>query len=424
MISFPEDFLWGTGTSAHQVEGGNDANDWWAWEHADTQREPSGNACKHYELFGKDFDLAASLHHRAHRFSLEWSRIEPEEGEFSSEELDHYRDVLIALQERKIEPVVTLHHFTTPLWLSRRGGWAHERAPELFTRFTAKAVGHLGERVRFWVTINEPLVYSYYAYAAGIWPPGERSFARAQHVTAQFIRAHTAAYRLIHRLYRKRGWQRPMVTIAKNLQPFYPCRRTIRNRLACALRDDRFNWRVLRHLVRARSLDIIGVNYYTRGVVDTRSWRWSSLLTGGCERDHHDLPQNTLGWDIYPEGLYEVLCAAGRFGLPLFIMENGICTEDDLQRWDFIRRHLLSIARARQRGVEVIGYLYWSLLDNFEWAEGFGPRFGLIEVDYATQERRIRESALRFGEVCASGTVKAAGPVRELKFSRGEIRNR
>jgi beta-glucosidase len=260
--------------------------------------------------------------------------------------------------------------------------------------------------VRYWVTINEPMVYAYYSYILGAWPPQEKSLTLAKKVAENMASAHIQAYKLIHDIYRRKNLPPPFVSIANNTQAFVPCKKTLRNWLAVYLRDKNFNFAFLNRLFRQKTLDFIGMNYYTRGLAETKSWSLKSLLMDNCESGHSRLQKNSMGWDIYPEGLFDLLLKFKKYKLPLFILENGICTADDALRWDFIRRHLESLHRAMDAGVKVLGYIYWSLLDNFEWDKGFAERFGLIEVDYGTYQRKVRDSALRFATVCKTGTLE------------------
>lgn len=407
MIKFPKGFFWGAATSAYQVEGGNSNCDWWEWEKR-VNKEPSGEACRSHGLYEEDFNLAAELNHNAHRLSIEWSRIEPKQGEFSSAELDHYRNVLSVLRERGLEPIVTLHHFTNPLWFSELGGWQNKKSSEYFLRFVRKAVDYLSGDVRFWVTINEPMVYVYHAYILGQWPPQEKSVLKGKTVTDNLVAAHIKAYKAIHAIYKQRNLQSCFVSIAKNIQFFQPCVATLRNKFSAYLRDRYYNFDFIRRILRYKSLDYIGVNYYSRSVVELKKLGIANFFTDTCEtKEHNQLKKNSLGWDIYPEGLYNLLIKFKRFNLPIFILENGICTDDDNLRWDFIREHLKAVNRAIGEGINILGYIYWSLIDNFEWDKGFGPRFGLIEVDYNTYKRRVRESARKFAQVCKTEMLDA-----------------
>jgi beta-glucosidase len=404
MIQFPKDFFWGAATSSHQVEGNNSNNDWWEWEKRAGLKDVSGSACRHYELYKQDFDLAKELNHNAHRLSIEWSRLEPKRGEFSAKEIEHYKDVILSLRERKLEPIVTLHHFTNPLWFSRLGGWKNKNSAKLFLPFVEKIVEALSDKVHFWVTINEPMVYVYHSYFLGAWPPQEKSVRAIFEVTDNMVEAHVKAYRLIHQIYKKNNLPTPSVSIAQNVQAFEICRKGLKNTFSRYLREKYYNFDFLDRIKNVNALDYIGVNYYSRHLVDAKGWGPVSLFTDDC--GHSRLKTNSLGWDIYPEGLRDVLIKFKKYNLPLFILENGICTEDDNLRWEFIFEHLKNINLAMQQGVKVLGYIYWSLIDNFEWDKGFGPRFGLIDVDYNTYKRTIRESARKFAVICKTGKLE------------------
>jgi beta-glucosidase len=405
MNRFPHDFLWGASTSAHQVEGGNIHNDWWLAEQGGALKEASNQACRHYELYAEDFTIAKDLGHNCHRFSIEWSRIEPQEGVFQGLEIEHYHKVIAELKKRGIKPVVTLHHFTNPVWFIQRGGWAKFKLQRYFLRFVEKMVKEFASEVKFWVTINEPLVYSSHSYLLGAWPPKQRSLFKTAKVTLNLSQAHIQAYRIIHNIYKDKGLERPMVSIAANLQAFEICRPTLKNKLAVYLRHKFYNLYFIKALLRKKTLDYIGVNYYGRNLVDVESWGIRHLLLDTCKYNHHPLRKNSLGWDIYPQGLYKLLVLLKKYNLPIIITENGICTEDDDLRWDYIREHLEQVHKAMQEQVKVIGYIYWSLIDNFEWDKGFGPRFGLVHVDYQNQKRTIRLSASKLAEVYKNGMI-------------------
>jgi len=408
MIKFPHDFLWGAATSAYQVEGNNVNSDWWQWEKK-TGREESGLACRHYDLYKQDFNLAQRLHHNAHRFSIEWSRIEPRPGKFSRKELKHYLDVILALKRRNIEPIVTLHHFTNPLWFNKSGGWVNTRSVIYFRRYCKFVIPSLAKYVRYWVTINEPTIYISHAYILGIWPPQVRSYLKAAAVEENLAWAHVKAYRLIHDIYKKLKLSKPSVSIAQNTMAFVYRKKDIKKRLTAYLRDRLYNLgfleRIMRHNIMRNSMDFIGINYYSRQVVDVKKFGLLNLATDVRDEKYSRCQKNSLGWDIYPRGIYEVLMEIKKYSLPVMITENGICTSDDKQRWKYIYDHLKNIHRAMKKGVQVTGYLYWSLLDNFEWDKGFSPRFGLIDIDYRTYKRTIRESARKFGRVCKTGVL-------------------
>jgi beta-glucosidase len=405
MNKFPKDFLWGAATAAHQVEGQNIYNDWWQAEEEHLIKEASGAGCKHYDLYAEDFAIAQQLNHNCHRFSIEWSRIEPYEGKFQALEIEHYRKVITDLKSRGMEPVVTLHHFTNPAWFSQKGGWAKSKLRKYFLRFVDRIVREFADQVKFWVTINEPLVYSSHSYLLGSWPPQERCLLKTLKVTLNLAKAHIQAYQIIHKIYLQLGLAKPLVSIAANLQAFEICQPTLKNKLAAYLRNKFYNFYFIDLLFRKKTLDYIGVNYYSRNLVDVQSWGISKLLAQTCQYNHHPLLKNSLGWDIYPEGLYKLLIALQKYNLPVLITENGICTEDDSLRWDYIRQHLAQVHRAISQGTKITGYIYWSLIDNFEWDKGFTPRFGLVQVDYQNYKRTIKPSALALAKVFKNNEI-------------------
>ena len=412
VYKFPQGFLWGAATSSHQVEGNNRWNDWWESEQSERLPHKSGEACRHYQRFEQDFDLAQSWGHNAHRFSIEWSRIEPSEGNWNMEVVAHYREVIRALRERALEPVVTLHHFTNPTWFSRSGGWLRDDSTTVFGRYVEYLVRNLGAEVKYWLTINEPTVYVAQGYISGEWPPFLKSaWIKAAIVFRNLARAHVCAYRLLHQ-------NRPdvMVSFAHNVSLTMPCNpRRKTDRIAARLRDFILNG-VFFHLIGTRqrhlrqatgSLDFIGLNYYKRTIVHGSRWGLGAVLGRTCQLPHHrdQGPVSAMGWEIYPRGLKVVLEKFSRFGLPLLVTENGIATDDESLRRYFLLKHLQSLADALDNGVSVIGYLYWSLIDNFEWALGTKPRFGLARVDYNTQQRLPRPCVEDYSRVCSENRL-------------------
>ncbi|MBI2025021.1 MAG: glycoside hydrolase family 1 protein [Candidatus Harrisonbacteria bacterium] len=350
-------FLWGAATSAYQVEGGitNDFSDGGL---------DAGRACDHYNRFEKDFDLARSLDHNAYRFSIEWSRIEPEEGKFNQKEIDHYKKVIAALRERGLEPFVTLWHFTNPVWFARLGGWANKKAPDFFLRFAKKIVEELKD-VKFWVTFNEPEIYANHAYFFGVWPPKKKNAPIARRVLRNFIKAHKLFYH-----WSKNTRQSIQIGWVTNLSGG-PTRWF-------------FNFPNHRSFAAVGSeIDFIGLNYYQR----------IRFFPG------RNLPRSDMGWEIYPKGIYETINDLKKCNKPIYITENGIADASDKRRSDFIKDHIQWVEKAMEEGADVRGYFYWSLIDNFEWHHGFGPRFGLVEVDYKTLERKIRPSAQEYARI-------------------------
>jgi beta-glucosidase len=402
---FPPGFLWGAATSSHQVEGDNRWNDWWEYEQAGRLPHASGPACRQYELFEADFDMARSWGHNAHRLSLEWSRVEPADGEWSADAFAHYRRVIDALERRALEPVVTLHHFTNPAWFTRRGGWARRDAPERFARYVERAARELGGAVRYWLTINEPTVYVMEAFILGDWPPCHtRDWPGAWRVMRQLARAHVAAYRAIHAVL-----PQARVGFAHNAPVIEPCNpRRMADRLVAAARDYVLNVAFFRwigsrpHATSPANpaLDFVGLNYYTRSIV--RFGRGLGALVGRvCDDAHHDRgPMSAMGWEVHPRGLLATLRRLSQYGLPLLVTENGVATHDEGLRRRFLRDHIAAAGDALEARVDLVGYLYWSLIDNFEWAHGRAPTFGLAAVDYATQTREARPAAADFARIC------------------------
>jgi len=268
MRKFPPNFLWGASTSAHQVEGDNIHNDWWLAETNRVLKEASAGACRHYELYAQDFAIAKELNHNCHRFSIEWSRIEPQEGEFDASAIEHYRQVIVNLKEQNIEPVITLFHFTNPVWFSQKGGWVNFKLRKYFLRFVERIVSEFSAQTKFWITVNEPLVYSSHSYLLGVWPPKESSLFKTAKVTLNLAKAHIEAYYIIHKIYQEKSLSKPMVSISANLQAFEVCRPTLKNKLAVYLRNKLYNLYFIEILLRRKTLDYIGVNYYGRNLVD------------------------------------------------------------------------------------------------------------------------------------------------------------
>ena len=421
--SFPDGFLWGSATSSHQVEGDNANNDWWKWESEGRFKEPSGIACDQYRLFKNDFKLARSLHHNAHRFSLEWSRIEPEEGRFDGDAIIHYREVIRTLRSLGITPIVTINHFTLPLWFANKGGWLGKRSGEEFAAYAGKVAEELGQDVTYWLTVNEPVGNLNGAYIEGKWPPGKSSMKEAARAFINVLRAHCLAYKAVHRVYKIRKWPSPKVSLAHFTLTYSPCRpKSIADNLAAKMRHYYVNRLFIESLIKGRclapgfprtilpagrSLDFIGLNYYTRDYVHKDKLFSSDFFGYICSTQHHkdSGKRNFLRWEIYPQGFYDMIMEFSRYKMPILITENGICTNDDNDRIDFIKSHVKEVSRAIKDGAPVFGYLYWSLIDNFEWAHGYGPRFGLAEVDYSSQRRTVRPSARIYADIIKSNGI-------------------
>lgn len=381
---FPEGFFWGSATSAYQVEGEIRNNDW-----AEAARRgkvpPAAYARDHYNRYEEDFDIAKSLGQNAHRFSIEWSRIEPEEGRFDEAEIEHYRKALVALRERGIEPFVTLWHFTLPVWFAKMGGFENKKAPFYFSRYCEYVVKNLGRGsgARFWMTMNEPMVFASNGYFRGKWPPFKKNIFRFLKIINGLVVSHNIAYRKI-----KTANSTLQIGIAKNNINFEPNWDPF-NRLLSSFMNWFWNRRFLDKI--SKSQDFIGLNYYFH------------KKFGFGDRAARE--KSDMGWDICPRGIYSLLTELGRYRKPVYVTENGIADAKDAKRAKFIKDHLLWVKRAIDDKINVRGYFYWSLLDNFEWADGFKPRFGLVEVDFKTMERKIRPSAYEYARICKANSL-------------------
>jgi beta-glucosidase len=418
-LRFPPDFRWGTAVSSHQVEGQQD-NDWSEWERIPGKIRDgtdSGRTCEWWSgRYLEDFDWARSMGQNALRLSLEWSRIEPREGKWDSSAISRYRQMLAALCERGIEPMVTLFHFTNPLWLTHKGGWENEAVLGHFERFAAKAVEAFGDLVHTWCTINEPSVYAIYSYLLGIWPPQRTDLLATIRVLRHLLLAHVRAYRTIHR-----SQPTAKVGLAQHLRIFDPFRpRSALDRWAAYLQDRIFNQLVLdlpangmlgfplgwkTHVPEAAdSQDFVGLNYYSRDMVAFDIRQPGLLFTRRFPMPGAEFSMD--GWgEIYPQGLYRLLKRLQAYGKPIYVTEVGVPDNDDSKRPGFLVTHLAAVHRALTEGVPVKGVYVWSLVDNFEWAEGFSARFGLLHLDLETGERTLKQSGRLYGEICRAGVI-------------------
>ncbi len=415
---FPHDFRWGVATAAHQVEGSNTNNDWWRWEQQlghIAQEDASGLACNWWEDAEADFDRAAALGTNALRLSVEWSRIEPERGSFDERALARYVEMAEGLRGRGIEPMVTLHHFTNPCWLADEGGWAEATTVDRFARFAERVVEALGSACDLWCTINEPNVYAYQGYLAGIWPPGRSDWGVAMEVMRNLLLGHAAAYHAIHEVQPE-----ARVGFAHNMQVFDPARpRSPLDRLVTSVIDRTYNRAILTSLKRGLwapplglglalklrdTLDWIGLNYYTREMVAFDRTRSKALFSRRFHAEDAEMLDGGYG-ELYPEGMMRCLARLAQLDLPIYITENGIPDDDDDQRPRHILTHLHQVWHAIQRCYPVMGYYHWTLVDNFEWAEGWTLRFGVIALDPETQIRRPRASAELYGNLMRANAI-------------------
>jgi beta-glucosidase len=393
---FPSDFLWGAATAAHQVEGGNVNNDWWDFEHDPytAAQGSSGDGIDHFHRYAEDFRLLGSLGHNSHRLSLEWSRIEPAPGEFSHGALSHYRRVLTALAEAGLTGFITLHHFTLPRWFAARGGWLAPDAIALFSRYCRRVSTELGELMPFVCTINEPQMLALHGYLEAYHPPGIANPVLWKRVGPVLLEAHRAAVRAVRDA---TGHTRIGLTV--QLPVLEPARPDEACRTLCQTLQSEIVDRYLDGLVGPDRGDWLGVQYYRKQWVDPGSLTRFANPPAGSR-----LTQ--MGWAVYPDGLRQVLRRAAETGLPLYVTENGIATDDDRQRIDYLQAHLTALAHARDDGLDVRGYLHWSAFDNFEWSEAYGPKFGLVGVDRHNDFDRVpKPSAYAYARIATTGRL-------------------
>lgn len=416
---FPNDFLWGTATSSHQVEGHNANNDWWQWEQVEGHILDGGDsrvACDWWENAEADFDRAKEMGTNAHRLSLEWSRIEPEPGAFDPEALERYRVMLQGLHDREIEPMVTLHHFTNPLWLVEKGDFSTDLVVDYFRRYAAKVAAELGDLIPKWVTINEPMVYVLARYLQNDFPaPEARGWLEGRRAIGNLLRCHAAAYHAI-----KENYPQTLVGVAKHFRPIKP--RVNGNRLDAwwarrvarlfneswmeSLVSGRLRWPVGRGTIKnlAGTFDFVGINFYSRAHVrfPPRAGRLYEEQGSGGVLIAGDQPTGS-----HPGDLFEIVRSNLRHDKPIYITESGLPDASDEHRPAYIITHLRELWRAVSLNYPVMGYYHWSLIDNFEWERGWSQRFGLIAMDPETQERRWRPSGRLYGEICHTNSISS-----------------
>lgn len=415
-LEFPAGFLWGAATSAHQVEGNCTNNNWWAWEQEGghiRDDSVSGIACDHYRRFDEDFRLARELGHTAARFSIEWSRCEPEEGHFDEREIDHYRAVCDAVRRHGMAPTATLHHFTHPVWVARQGGWENPAIVDWLARFAERLGRALGDRVAIWWTINEPMVAPIVCYILGAHPPEVRDFARALVVARHTLVAHGAMYRALRGVL-PAGVPAGVVVNMPYFEAFDP--NDEMHRAEADSNDWFVNGWYLHGITTgevappcgdgevvaglADSFDVLGVNYYNRVLVRPSGAELPEANLIGIRRPGEQ-PEfvDEMGWEVFSPGLGRHLRRLAALRKPLYVTENGHATLDEAARTRYLRVHLAEVHGAIAAGADVRGYFYWSLIDNFEWAEGYDRHFGLIAMEPGTLARRRRPAALFYRDV-------------------------
>ena len=412
-MTFPPGFLWGVATASHQYEGGNTNNQWYQWEQSGhiLTGDTCGLACDWWgEHAERDFDRAQRMGLNALRLSLEWSRIEPQPGQWDATALARYRQMLTGLRSRGIEPLVTLHHFTHPIWFEKRGAFLSPDAVERFTLYVTHAVEALGDLCDFWCTINEPNIYSTFGYEFEDFPPGRKGDAiAAVRVQAAMARAHAAAYHAIHRVQpgARVGW-------AQHYNLFDPANpRSPLDRLVAGIQDAAFNDFFTHAILTGEAnfpfnlfagdlrgvrgtCDYVGINVYYRALVafDLRYplelFGHNYARPGAPEGDQ---PIGAPFTEVFPFGISRVASRVAALGKPIYVTENGVADATDRIRPWLLVEAARTMHEVIAGGLDLRGYFHWSLVDNFEWAEGWRLRFGLFGLDPRTQVRTPRPSA-------------------------------
>jgi beta-glucosidase len=416
---FPEGFLWGASTASHQVEG-NTHNQWtvwelenaaqlaktakkrldWVpkWEEVQSEAENpenyiSGKGIEHYKHYKEDFSLAKSLNHNAFRFGIEWSRVEPENGVWDAEEWQHYRNYIQELLNQGLEPILNLWHWTMPTWFTDMGGFEKRKNIIYFERFVTKLCQELQiKKLKYIITLNEPNVYSSFGYGTGEWPPGKKNIITFLKVYYNLTRAHKVSYRVL-----KNANPKLLIGIAQQLANISAKRpqNWFDNFVTWWMRYS-WNWWFLNRINKYQ--DYVGFNYYFTDYYQIGKYK-KSKNTELFHRANPNQPKNDLGWYMEPEGIYPLIVRVwAHYKKPIMITENGVADMDDAFRRWWIEETIVAMERAISEDIKMIGYLHWSLLDNFEWAYGWWPKFGLIEVDRKTMKRTVRSSAKYYSE--------------------------
>jgi len=420
-IKFPKDFLFGTATASLQIEGGDTNNSWYRWSNMPGKIIDGTNcsvANDHWNRVDEDIDLMKKLNMQTYRMSLEWSRIEPEEGQFNKDAINHYRDEIVKLKKAGIEPIVTLHHFSNPLWMEDRGSWTNKQAVKNFSNYTNYVVSKLGDLISSWVTINEPNVYLQFGYVAGQWPPGLQSIGAYIKGAKNMIKAHVKSYKIIHQVRKEMGFSDTEVGVAHHIRIFEPKNDKFIEKIISKIQNRLFHEVFIVGMASARIIfpfsffsfkkgnfqDFFGINYYSRDMISFNPKNVGQLF--GDMEVKQGAETNDLGWEIYPRGIYLIAKKYfNRYKKPIYITENGTCDAKDDFRAKYIYDHLEQISIAIEEGIDIKRYYHWTLIDNFEWSEGESARFGLIEVDYKTQKRTVRKSGHFFGEIAKNGEI-------------------
>jgi beta-glucosidase len=419
-FKLPDDFLFGTATSSLQIEGGDRNNTWYMWADLGRIKDKSSpeTACDHWNRTDEDAELMKKMNQQVYRMSLEWSRIEPKKGSFSQEAILHYRDEIKKLLSYGIRPLVTLHHFSNPLWFEDGQGWLNPESVSLFERYTEYAVRNLGDLVTEWITVNEPNVMLVNGYVTGLWPPGMKNIMGFLKASRHLICAHIRSYKKIHEIGLNMNSGETRVGVANHIRIFDPKTPKLKDRLTAGLYDHLFHDLLIRGMHEGKLLfpvgsgypygqgkyyDFFGINYYSRDIV---SFGFGDKPMIGRIEVKEGAETSDLGWEIYPEGLYRAIKKYHAvYDTEIFITENGIDDRKDDRRIKFIYDHLFQVKKLIDEGVNVSRYYHWTLTDNFEWLEGYVPKFGLVALDLKKQTRKMKNSGLFYAGISGEKQV-------------------
>lgn len=418
-VNFDSSFIFGTAVAGHQVDGAkhHPNSNWARWENLKDKKgnprilgdEKSGAACDFWNLYPQDIERMKYMKIKSFRCSIEWSTIEPQPGKINKDAIVHYHKMFDALIAAGIQPMVTLHHFTHPLWFEDIGAFEHEKNLHYFVDYCTLMVQEFGSKIMMWTTFNEPGVYVFQGYIRGVWPPGKIGMNRAMWVERNMLKAHVDAYQAIKEIAPK-----AQVGLVHSITYFDPYNDNFAERIPCYYLNLLFHDAITsffetgefkvavpmlanieyKNKAATKSLDYFGINPYSHVLL-----RVDSEMQGQAYRE--DEIRTDMPYCIYPEILYRTIADVSKRiakpqGIPIYITENGIADNDDSRRELFIKRYIYALHKAKQDGYDVRGYFYWSLLDNFEWAEGYSMRFGLYKVNFATQERTLNQGAKAF----------------------------
>lgn len=404
---FPKNFLWGASTASHQVEGGNH-NQWSVWELEVAKKQAktaekrvgwvpvwsdvkaqaenpdnyiSGRGVDHFKKYKEDFAIIKKLNLTSFRFGVEWSRLEPKEGQWDAKAFEYYKNYIKELNKQGIEPMMNIWHWTLPVWFAEKGGFKRGENLKYWDRFIKKVASEFAPLVDNVITLNEPNVYASHSYVMGWWPPQGKNWLSASIVIWNLVRAHKRAYKILKK--HKSSLNIGVAQQLANIQAKRP--HNVIDQVMTKWMRYFWNWWFLNRIKAYQ--DFVGFNYYFTDYYK------------GFHSANPEVPKNDLGWYMEPEGLYPLLIRVwAHYRKPIIITENGVADKDDQYRQWWLEETIVSMERALSEGVKLVGYYHWSLLDNFEWAYGWWPKFGLVEVDRKTMKREIRPSAKWFAK--------------------------